>query len=286
MNNKENDLRPQKRSKLRLALGKIYYRLARYCYWYFGGLKFAKKQDSPSPVKMYSVFTHQTPLLRSLKDVDMQYQYNKVTNLKIASAKVDGVVIHPGETFSYWKLIGEPTRKKGYLEGIVLFCGTFHPGVGGGLCQLSNLIFWMTLHTPLTVVERYRHSYDVFPDSNRTQPFGSGATCVYPYRDLMIRNDTDMDFVLSVKVGETHLEGEWKASQKPTYTYHVIEKDHILKGEMWGGYSRHNALYREVIDYKGDVVDEEYITENHALMMYNPFLEYKGNVNVTTEQAE
>ena len=45
---------------------------------------------------------------------------------------------------------------------------------GGGLCQLSNLIYWMTLHTPLTITERYRHSYDVFPDSNRTQPFGSG----------------------------------------------------------------------------------------------------------------
>lgn len=45
--------------------------------------------------------------------------------------------------------------------------------------------------TPLTVVERYRHSHDVFPDANRTQPSGSGATCAYPHRDLMIRNDTE-----------------------------------------------------------------------------------------------
>ena len=62
----------------------------------------------------------------------------------------------------------------------------------------------MTLHTPLTVVERYRHSYDVFPDSGRTQPFGSGATCVYPYRDLMIRNDTQTTFRLHVTVGERY----------------------------------------------------------------------------------
>ena len=78
----------------------------------------------------------------------MQYQYNKITNLRLAAARLDGVVLRPGETFSYWRLIGRPSRRKGYLDGIVLFCGTFRPGVGGGLCQMSNLIFWMTLHTP------------------------------------------------------------------------------------------------------------------------------------------
>ena len=58
---------------------------------------------------------------------------------------------------------------------MVLFLGQIGGDIGGGLCQLSNLIFWMTLHTPLTVTERYRHSHDVFPDANRTQPFGSGG---------------------------------------------------------------------------------------------------------------
>ena len=72
--------------------------------------------------------------------------------------------------------------------GMVLHNGGFKPGVGGGLCQLSNLIYWMTLHTPLTVVERWRHSYDVFPDAERTQPFGSGATVAYNHIDLQIRN--------------------------------------------------------------------------------------------------
>ena len=57
---------------------------------------------------------------------------------------------------------------------MVLFCEKYKMSLGGGLCQLSNLIYWMTLHTPLTITERYRHSYDVFPDSNRTQSFGSG----------------------------------------------------------------------------------------------------------------
>ncbi|MFA5636711.1 MAG: VanW family protein [Anaerovoracaceae bacterium] len=202
----------------------------------------------------------------------MEYQYNKIINLKLAVKNMDGLIIKPGETFSYWRRIGRPSAGKGYVPGMVLFCGTYHMGIGGGLCQLSNLIYWMALHTPLTVVERYRHSYDVFPDSNRTQPFGSGATCVYPYRDLMIRNDTDTEFQLRVKVGETHLEGKWLSNRAPLYKYEIIEKEHRFMSEYWGGFSRHNELYRRKLTSDGDPVDEEYITENHALMMYSPFL--------------
>ena len=172
--------RPIERSRLRLLCGRLWYTLLRYALWYFGGIRFARRRPAPECRCLH--FAHRTPLLRKLRAVDMRYQHNKIVNLRIAAARLDGVVLRPGETLSYWRLIGRPTRRKGYLDGIVLFCGTFRPGVGGGLCQLSNLLFWMTLHTPLTVVERYRHSYDVFPDSGRTQPFGSGAPCDYPSR--------------------------------------------------------------------------------------------------------
>lgn len=264
------DLKPIKRSRLRLMLGKTYYTLSRYALWHSGKFKFAHKKLGEQ--LRYVHFSHKTPLLRELKDVDMQYQYNKIINLKSAVKKLDGIVIKPGETLSYWKLIGRPTAKKGYVPGMVLYCGSYTYGIGGGLCQLSNLLYWMTLHTPLTVVERYRHSFDVFPDSNRTQPFGSGATCVYPYRDLMIRNDTDDDFQLCVKVGDTDLEGEWRSDSIPRYKYEVTEKNHSFKSEYWGGFSRHNELYRNIYASDGRFIDEEYITENHALMMYSPFL--------------
>lgn len=141
----------------------------------------------------------------------MQYQYNKITNLKLAASRLDGLLLRPGETFSSWRLVGKPTRRKGYQDGMVLFLGRIGYDIGGGLCQLTNLIFWMTLHTPLTVIERYRHSHHVFPDSNRTQSFGSGAACADPYRDLMIRNGTNRKFQFRVWVGTKNLEGEWLA---------------------------------------------------------------------------
>lgn len=270
------NLRPIKRSKLRLIAERNYYTFKRYYYWIFGGVKFSKEKSNI--LLPYIQFSHETPLIRQLKDVEMYLQYNKIVNLKIAVEKINKIIINPGETFSYWKLIGRPTRIKGYKDGMILFLGNFKPGIGGGLCQLSNLIYWMTIHTPLTVVERYRHSYDVFPDSNRTQPFGSGATCVYNYRDLMIKNETEEPYQLYIKIGQEYLYGEWRSISKPIYTYEVYEKEHKIQPEFWGVYTRHNILYRNKYDLEGNLIDDEYITENHAIMMYAPLLE-EGKCN-------
>lgn len=159
---------------------------------------------------------------------------------------------------------------------MILFQGAFHAGIGGGLCQLSNLVYWMTIHTPLTVVERYRHSYDVFPDSNRILPFGSGATCVYNYRDLMLKNGTNLPIQLRVWLTDTMLCGCFNTMVEPMETYEVYEKEHHIKKELFGKYSRHNVICRKVLDLAGGEVSHEYITENHALMMYEPFIEQKS----------
>ncbi|MBE6942604.1 MAG: vancomycin resistance protein [Ruminococcaceae bacterium] len=276
MQSKKPDLRaPIQRSWLRLRLGKAYYAAKRYIFWHAPSFRWAKERHKAQLPHVQ--VSHATPLIRQLRGEEMEWQTNKVTNLRLAAARLDGLILHPGETFSYWKLIGKPSKRKGYKEGMVLFLGQIGSDIGGGLCQLSNLIFWMTLHTPLTVVERYRHSHDVFPDSNRQQPFGSGATCAYPHRDLMIRNDTDQPFQLCVRVGETHLEGEWRAARMPEYDYRIIEKDARIDQASWGGYIRHNALYREVYDLQGMLLEEQFLFTNDAIMMYSPLLSESKN---------
>ena len=75
----------------------------------------------------------------------MQLQYNKITNLKIAAKEISGIVIKPGETFSFCKLVGLPTKKKGYLMGMELSFGKARPGIGGGICQIANLLNWLVL---------------------------------------------------------------------------------------------------------------------------------------------
>ncbi|MDY5612613.1 VanW family protein [Dysosmobacter sp.] len=261
---------PIHRSWLRLRLGKAYYAGKRYLLWRSPKFRWARqRREEKLPCVQ---FAHATPLIRQLRGDEMEWQRNKVTNLRLAVARLDGLVLHPCETFSYWRLIGKPSKRKGYKEGMVLFLGRIGGDIGGGLCQLSNLIFWMTLHTPLTVVERYRHSHDVFPDSNRTQPFGSGATCAYPHRDLMIRNDTDQDFQLCLRVGETHLEGEWRAMRPPERRYEIVEREARIAQASWGGYIRHNALYRMVYDLEGRLLEEQFLFTNDAIMMYSPLL--------------
>ena len=272
--NNDKDLKPIYRSKLRVFLGKRYYRTLRYFNWYFG-----RKEYTHTKCKeqlKYSYFTHRTPLYRKLRDVDMWLQDNKVDNLRIALKKVDGVLIKPGETFSYWKTIGKPTKLKGYKKGMNLYYGKFRAETGGGLCQLSNLIFWMTLHTPLTVIERHRHSFDVFPDSNRTQPFGSGATCVYNYRDLQILNLTNENYQINIRIEDDYLVGEIRTDIKPYETYRVYEKDHKITHEYWGGYVRHNLINREIYDLENHLINDEFVCENHALMMYEPLIATKA----------
>ena len=262
---------PKNRSDIRLKFGALYYGSKRKLAWIFMRNEFALKRETD--LLPFTYFSHHTPLIRQLKNADMWMQENKIVNLRLATARLYGVIIRPGETFSYWKLIGKPSRRRGYKEGMILVNGTVRPGVGGGLCQLSNLIFWMTLHTPLTVVERHRHAYDVFPDSKRTQPFGSGATCFYPYGDLMIRNDTQDTYQLVVNVGDKDLEGSWRVSTEPLYRFEIVEKNHEMRGEYWGGFTRHNQLFQKQYDLTGALLSEQLVVENSAVMMYSPFID-------------
>jgi len=269
--------RPRTRSKIRMFLGKTYFTWRRYLHWFTNGTRYAKPRhaDEALPIVIYK---HQTPLLRRLRNVDMWLQHNKIVNLRLAVERINGVILQPGETFSFWRLVGKPTRRKGYVDGMVLCNGSFRPGAGGGLCQLSNLIYWMTLHTPLTVTERWRHSYDVFPDSERKQPFGSGATVEYNYIDLQIRNDTDTSYQLSVWVSDTYLHGEWR-SEKPIKTrYRVYQSHHRICHAWWGGYVRHNVLRRSVSDQNNNQVADEFVTENQAVMMYPPLLSAENDI--------
>lgn len=266
--------KPIQRSKFRVVSGHLYFTTRKYLQWFFSSKKYTNRIDESYYDNI--IFTHKTPLYRELKDVDMYLQKNKVENLKLAISKLDGVIIRPGEYFSYWKLIGRPTYKKGYREGVILTSnGGFKPGIGGGLCQLSNLLYWMTLHTPLKVTERYRHSHDVFPDSRRTQPFGTGATCFYNFLDLELKNETNQPYQLKLWVSSKELIGQWRSTERLNYSYKVYEKEHSITPGFYGGYMRNNVIYRKIYNTLGEEIYDEYITENHAVMMYQPFLENK-----------
>lgn len=264
--------KPLHRSALRLALGKAYFINKRRLQWHFSSTRYATLRQAE--LLPHQHFSHGTPMLRELSGVDMQLQVNKKASLEIAAACIDGLILRPGETFSFWRLVGKPTERRGFKTGLVLRNGTIQQDIGGGLCQMTNLIYWMSIHTDLTIVERWRHGYDVFPDAGRTQPFATGATCSYNYIDLQIRNDTADIYQLRVFPKGDWLRGAWLSDALLRYRYEVMERAHVIKMEYWGGYSRHNEIWRRKFDVvTGMMAEEQFVAANHAIMMYEPLLE-------------
>lgn len=262
--------KPLRRSRIRKFFGKEFYILKRKLRYIFGKDTWALevRRDTFS----FTVFSHKSILLRELKNVDMWLQKNKIENLRLAIKNIDGIVIKPGESFSIWRLTGRPTKRKGYKIGMVLENGAVKQGTGGGLCQLGNLLYWMALHSPLTVKERWRHGYDVFPDVNRTIPFGCGATLSYNYIDLILHNNTLQTFQIKLWLCGDYLNGAILTNEKHHFEYFVTETEHKIEHQWWGGYTRHNRIERTVKNKENGAVKSELVAENHAIMMYQPFL--------------
>ena len=225
-------------------------------------------QEEKLPFRVYS---HKSLIRRRLGNVDMQLQENKAVNLKLASSHLGGVLIRPGETFSLWKLVGRTSARKGYKEGLTISKSQTGKGIGGGLCQLSNLIHWMVLHSDLTIVEHHHHdSVDLFPDFNRQVPFGTGTSISYNYLDYRFRNDTDSTFQLLVHVEDEYLCGELYASAPQKNSYHIHAEGEFFAREDDGNIYRNGTVVRDTVDKAtGVVIDRQTIRTNHARVLYD-----------------
>ena len=205
--------KPIERSAVRRFFGREFYIARRFLKWHFSGTNFSKIDHTTSVPNVW--IEHKSTLLRKLKDVDMYLQYNKITNLNLAVAKINGVVIKPGETFSIWRMVGRPTKRKGYKQGLTIAKGQPSQGIGGRLCQLSNLIHWMVLHSELTITEHHHHdALDLFPDFGRQIPFGTGTSISYNYIDYRVKNETSNGYQLKLWVDGEYLCGELRAAEQ------------------------------------------------------------------------
>ena len=251
-------------------------RLKRIAEWNLDSKKYSKTKSSEKLTNR--IKKHQSVLLRKLGDSNEQLQLNKVTNLKIAVKQLDGILIKPGETFSFCKIVGLPTKRKGYLLGMELSFGEARAGIGGGICQISNMIHWLVMHSPLTIVEKSNHSFDPFPDEGRVLPFGSGAAIFYNYVDFQFTNNTNETFQINLWFTEKHLEGELRVDKDLDLSYHIFEKNHkFLKIENL--FFRQNEIWRNCIQKKnGNIIKTELLKKNYARVTYEPenYIEQKN----------
>lgn len=148
---------------------------------------------------------------------------NRTTNLRLASNKINGTVIMPGDTFSYNKIVGERTIAAGYKNASVFENGRIVDGLGGGICQVSTTLYNAVLYANLQIVERTNHmflagyadggrdatvaygSLDFRFKNNRTYPIKiesrvENGYCTVKVYGLRMENDFDVEIV-SNKIG-------------------------------------------------------------------------------------
>lgn len=120
---------------------------------------------------------------------------NRTTNLILASKKINGTVLMPGETFSYNKVVGERTIAAGYKEAPIYVSGRVEDGIGGGICQITTTLYNAVLYANLDIVERSNHQFvPSYAGPSRD------ATVVYGAIDFKFKNNRDYPIKITCSV--------------------------------------------------------------------------------------
>ncbi len=130
---------------------------------------------------------------------------NKLTNIRLASSKTDRLCLQPGQILSFWTVVGRPSERRGFRLSRNIVGGQVSEAVGGGLCQVSGILYHLALLAGLDIVERHPHSLDIYREEERFSPLGADATVVYGYKDLRIQNCYDFPVAVLMEAGSEHL---------------------------------------------------------------------------------
>lgn len=143
---------------------------------------------------------------------------NKVFNIQLAMKEIEQVVIQPGEVFSFWHIVGDPTEEKGYKTGRNIIGDSLKEDIGGGLCQVSGMIYHLALTSGMEIKERHNHTLDLYKEDKRYTPLGADATVVFGYKDIRFKNPTSSPIYFNFKVSESNFIGAiYSPDDLPTF---------------------------------------------------------------------
>jgi vancomycin resistance protein VanW len=170
--------------------------------WYFNYANHLKSSEDACS-ELHEIAHFQCPI-RERPELGMQNK-NRLSNMYLCSSTFDMLMLRSAQVFSLQKLIGEATQERGFKSGPVLMRGRLSEAPGGGLCQVSTVLFNVALLANLEILEKHNHSVDIWGDK-RIADLGRDAAYVYARKDLKFRNSLGRDVVLRMGVvhhGET-----------------------------------------------------------------------------------
>ncbi len=135
----------------------------------------------------------------------------RVHNVAVAASRFHGIVLAPGETFSFNKYLGDVSEETGFEEGLIIFGGRTIKGVGGGVCQVSTTAFQAAFYAGFPILERTPHGYRVGYYEQGESP-GMDATVFYPVVDFKFVNESPHYLLI-----ETYT---YERSQKLTFKFY------------------------------------------------------------------
>ncbi len=188
---------------------------------------YAKKQGDLLP---YEVSSTKTLMVNEHSGYDIVYQKNKIDNLKIASHSMKNLLIYPGEIFSFAQMLEKSRRcerrhGRKFKDGLILINGKIVPQKGGGLCHLSNMLYYLFLMSPLTVLERHGHKVKSLPNPDKDALEGIDATINSGWKDLKVRNDTNYTFQIVIDFDDEYMYGKILANEPFDLQYEIINEN-------------------------------------------------------------
>ena len=200
---------------------------------------------------------------------------NRSTNLQIAAEKINGLVLMPGEVFSFNKTVGKRTVEEGYKDAKIYADGGVVDGLAGGICQISSTLYNAVLHANLEIVERRNHTF-----TTSYLPAGKDATVVYGVTDFQFKNTRQFPIKLeaSVKNGIAEFkihgmqeEKEYEIRILPVKTSSIshtttFEEDPtLLPGQekiVQAGHAGQKVTTYKEVRYNGQLVSKDVISSD------------------------
>ena len=186
-------------------------------------------------------------------------QAGRDDNLKLACKAINGIILYPGDTFSYNKALGPRTAAKGYKEANTYYGGEIIKSIGGGICQVSSSLYWCAMHADLQITARTNHGRMV-----SYMPHGMDATVSWGEVDFCFRNNSSYPVRIEASANRGNVTVRILGTDYKDYYVKIISKTTKV--------TEYNEVYKEFpIDNEFGYVNDQVVSKGRTGYVFETY---------------